>query len=375
MKPKIFVSIDTINVGGPGKGILQFLRCGGNELAQPIIVSFDTGSIEKWQFRDEVQKLDTPFLALKQRMTYDPLLISQAYHLIKKHKVQILQSHGYKGHVLCLALKIMAGLPWIAFVHGWTSEDFKIKLYSKLDRFILGFADRVVVVSESLKKQLNMNWIDGKKVRTIVNATDPSEYKELSIHRSVRDAHGIKDDEKVVGVIGRFSPEKGHKDFIDAFRLVREHIPDIKAMLVGEGQDKDLLMEKVKKYKLDEHVIFTGYQKQMVPYYLTFDLVVIPSLSEGMPNVALEAMLFEKPVVATDVGGIPEVVIDNITGRLVKPMNPELLADAIMNVISDSELMSQYGKAGKKRILSEFNPKTRVDKIISLYRELLSEEI
>lgn len=371
MQPKVLIAIDTINIGGPGKGILQFLKCGGAKKTMPVIVLFDTGTIHKWQFKDELAKLHATIESLRQRVIYDPLLIPQGWKVIKKYGIQILQSHGYKGHVFCFILKMITGLPWVGFVHGWTAEDLKIKLYSKLDRFILRFANKVVIVSESFKKRINLNWVKEEKISTIHNAIDPVEFATVSGDGGIRSRYGLRDDERIIGVVGRFSPEKGQEIFIDAFRLVRDSVPNIKAMLVGEGQNKGILIEEVKKYGIEKDVIFTGYQEEMAQYYKAFDVVVMPSLSEGMPNVALEAMLFQKPVIATNVGGMAEVVIDGITGKVIEPKNSQLMAREIIQLVSNSDLMDRYGRAGRERVISEFNPNVRVQKIIDLYKEIL----
>lgn len=374
LRPKIFVSIDTEKVGGPGKGVLQFFKSGGSELSDPLVVLFDDGSMGKWQFKEALINAGMPFDILKQRMTYDPFLIPQAYRLIKSKGVQILQSHGYKPHVLCLALKLMTGLPWIAFVHGWTAENLKIEFYAKLDRFILRFADKIVVVSNAIKNRLNLNWIDEKKIKTIYNAIEPSEYDDLSLSNDIRNIYGISEKEKIIGVVGRFSPEKGQLYFLDAFKLIKDRFANVKAMLVGDGQDKEKILQKIKEYKLEKDVILTGYQEKITQFYKAFDVVVMPSLSEGMPNVALEAMLFEKPVIATNVGGIPEVVIDKVTGSIVPSQAPELLANQIIRIIDDPNLALEYGNAGRERVLAEFIPRKRVERIIELYTDLISNK-
>ncbi len=373
MQPKVLIAIDTINIGGPGKGILQFLKCGGAKKSKPVIVLFDTGTIQNWQFRDELQKLHATIESLRQRMIYDPLLIPQGWKVIKKYGIQILQSHGYKGHVFCLILKMITGLPWVGFVHGWTAEDLKIRLYSKLDRFILRFANKVVVVSESFKKRINLNWVKEEKIRIIPNAIDPAEFEAVFVDGDIRNRYGLRDDEKIIGVVGRFSPEKGQEIFIDAFKVVKDSLPNVRAMFVGDGQNKGALIEKVKKHGIEKDVIFAGYQEKMAQYYKSFDLVLMPSLSEGMPNVALEAMLFQKPVIATNVGGVPEVVTDGVTGRIIEPQNPELMAREIIQLVSDPNLMGRYGKAGRERAISEFNPDARVQKIIDLYKEIFQK--
>lgn len=368
-RPRVLITIATTILGGPGKGLLQFMKYGGMVLCEPLVCNFLVTSSQPWQFRDEFVMAGVPFTPLRQRCTYDPLLIVQAYRLVRKNRIQVLQSHGYKTHLLCLILKMLTGLPWIGFVHGWTDENWKIRLYRALDLVLLRFADRSVVVAESLRGQLVIAGIDESRIVTIRNAIEAVQ-TPVEAGAQVRHRYGVAEDDCLVGVVGRFSPEKGHTHFIEAMRRLVSERPRFRAMLVGEGQEEQTLRDQVARSGLEDHVIFTGYQKDVSPFFRAFSLLVLPSLSEGMPNAALEAMAFGTPVVATRVGGVPEVVIDGVTGILVEAADPGALADAMKSLIDDAGRAISYGKAGMARVRSDFDPHVRANKIIALYHEL-----
>jgi glycosyltransferase involved in cell wall biosynthesis len=370
--PRIFIAMATRNIGGPGKGLLQFFRCGGKELCSPYVCSYSlSDDLYKWPFREAVEALSVPFLTVRQRLAIDPLLIFQAYSLICKHNLQILQSHEYKSHVLCLALKIFTGRPWVGFVHGWTTENWKVRLYHSFDRIILRFADRIVIVAESMRSKVTAMGIDGSKIVTIKNAIDLKVSAQVDESAQVRSRFGVKDNEKLIGVIGRLSSEKGQIYFLEALKLISAKHQRVKGILVGDGPDEGLLRAKIKSLGLEESTIFAGYQVEVAPFFQACDLVVLPSLSEGMPNAALEAMQYEKPVVATRVGGVSEVIIDNLTGLLVEPADPKALADAVLSLLENPVCAAKYGLAGRLRVEEEFDPRIRVEKIVELYRELL----
>lgn len=369
MRPRVLIAIATDAIGGPGKGLLQFLRCGGADRCEPLMTSFWMGPPGRWPFGDAVHRTKVPFAVLTQRWTLDPLLIPQALRIVREHRIQILQSHGYKGHLLCLALRLCTGLPWIAFVHGWTEENRKIALYTKLEKTIVRFADRVVAVSDSIVRRLNADWIGREKIVIIHNAVDPEEHGGDG--GDIRREWGVGSD-PLVGVVGRLSPEKGQLYFVEALALLMERFPRLKGMLVGDGQDREQLERRVRELGLGERVLFAGHQERMAPFYRAFDLVVLPSLSEGMPNAALEAMLFARPVVATRVGGIPEVVVDGVTGTLVPERSPEALAGAVATLLGEPSRRERYGAAGRERVMAEFSPRSRVDRIVTLYEELLA---
>ncbi len=374
MNPKVFICIATDEVGGPGKGLLQFFKCGGLEKCNPLITGFGRFNQKPGIFEATVKNNHYPFVRLFQNVTYDPRLILQALRIIKDFKPDILQSHSYKSHVICFFLKYLTGRPWIAFFHGWTSGGLKIKCYKYLDKCLLGFADRVVVVSNGMASGLNQRWIGKHKISTIYNAVDPDEYSLTLANTNIREQYGISNTIPLVGVVGRFSQEKGHRYLIEALPKIIREFPELKVMLVGEGPLQDEIQQQVEKAGLKSQVIFTGYQSNVQDFYRAIDLLVLPSLSEGMPNVALEAMLFGKPVVATRVGGVPEVVVDGETGILVDAQNSEQLAAAIIRLIKKPAMRRDFGFYGRKQVLDQFNPAKRVMDIIDLYLDLLESK-
>ena len=374
MRPKLFINIATNEIGGPGKGILQFLRCGGGDICDPVIVGFCLSN-KKGSFDKALEEALLPHERLIQRRTYDPFLVPQAMRIVKNYKTDILQSHGYKSHLICLVLKYMTGLPWVAFFHGWTSGGYKIKFYNYLEKVLLGFADRVVPVSQSMVNKLNHKWIDKKKIWVIHNAVDPGEYSIEADHEYVRARYGVKCDEPLVAVIGRLSPEKGHRFLIDALPEIHRELPKLKVMFIGDGPLRENLQQRVTLLNLSKSVIFTGFQNELGGVYRGIDLLILPSLSEGMPNVALEAMLFGKPVVATRVGGVPEVVLDGKTGILVDRANSQQLAYAIIKMFKNPDLLRSQGMAGRERVLKDFNPAQRVKKIAALYEDVLTRKV
>lgn len=373
MKPRVLIVIDTYNIGGPGKGLIQFLTNGGLELCQPVLAGFWRGPERAWQFRDAAELTGVQFEVLKQRHGFDPSVIKEAIRLVRENNITILQSHGYKAHVICYFVRLMTKLPWVAFVHGWTSENIKVKAYNLIDKVMVRFADRIVPVSVDLKKRLHLSSACEKKVRVISNAVDTA--KTDCIDEDIRKKYDIGCDDFLIGVVGRLSPEKGHVDFILAMKLMVITNPLIKAIFVGEGQERLAIETAIRENALQGCIFMAGYQQDVSAYYRAFDLVVMPSHAEGMPNAALEAMVHAKPVVATRVGGIPEVVVDGVTGCLVPPRNPEALSEAILVIASNSSMMAAFGVAGKDLVSGKFNPQERAKNIVAVYHELLGSVV
>jgi glycosyltransferase involved in cell wall biosynthesis len=370
MNPRIMILIDTYAIGGAGKVILQFLKSGGTDVCAPVVTGFWRGPRAAWLFRDAVETLGVKFEVLVQKFAFDPLVIYDALKLTRAHKTQILESHGYKGHVVCLALKRWTGLPWIAYVHGWTSENKKVALYNQLDRSIVRFADRVVAVSGAVSSRVRIPKRAQKKIVVINNAADPANCGDGI---NARDSLKVSNDDVLVGVVGRLSPEKGQRYLLEAIHLIPPDVP-LKAVLVGDGQEYKTLSEEIAKRNLSGRVMMVGFQADVTPFYRACDIIALPSLAEGMPNAALEAMSFGRAIVATDVGGIPEVVIDGETGLLVPPRNPEALAAALTRLVSHRDQIRKLGLAGNLRAEREFNPTDRVEKVANVYREVMRHD-
>ena len=369
MKPRVFIAMASSILGGPGKGLVQFFKNGALEACHPLCITYVSDYKRKSEFSQAIEEAGSRVVPLRQKRMFDPSLISQALKVVRSEKINVLQSHGYKSHVLCAALHCRTGLPWIAFVHGWTSENMKIRMYHFLEKTLVSFATRVVAVSDSISRRLV--FVSGDKIRVIPNAVDPAEVEIGNSSRNVRASLDIPPQAFVAGVVGRFSPEKGQTYFLRALALARERFPLLIGILVGDGQDRQALEAEAAALGVYGAIHFIGHVTDVAEYYRAMDLVVMPSLSEGMPNVALEAMLFGKALVATGVGGIPEVVLDGVTGLIVQPKDSDQLASAMCSLLQSRALLETYGLAGRQRVLDEFNPALRTRRILDLYQEVL----
>ena len=370
--PRPFIAMATGILGGPGKGLVQFFRHGGLDGCAPLVIDyhrgFETGETE---FAAAVRSVGVPMAKLVQKTTFDIRLVDQALPLLREYRINILQSHGYKSHVLCWLLRRKTGLPWIAFVHGWTRENLRVRVYNGIEQVMLLAADEVVAVSESLRQRL----LPSVRTRCVVipNALAPEELGECEDRSSIRSRLGFPDDAVVVGLVGRLSPEKGHSVFLRALAAARAKDARLHALLVGGGPDHDRLVREVGDLGLQGVCVFTGHVKGLASYYRAMDIQVMPSFTEGMPNVALEGMYMALPLIASRVGGIPEVVVDGETGFLLRSEDEEAFADVMLELAADSEKRQMMGKSGKCRIEAEFSPAVRAERFLQLYEDVLSQ--
>lgn len=370
MKPKVLIMIATDPIGGPGKGLFQFFKYAPREEFDYVLCNFDVKDHLFGQFIQEARRLGLNMLLLRQRLAIDPWLIPEARRIVVKHGINVIQTHSYKANVLGFCLRLLWGKPWIAFAHGYTHGGWKIRIYQLIDKIVLRYADRVIAVSESMKTLLVQLGVQEEKIRLIYNAIElPHQNPEGAT--VVRDRHGLAPDRKVIGVIGRLSPEKGLMDFLKALEQTITSMPNVVALLVGEGPDQAALEQFATSHGLGERVVFTGYQEKVADYYQALDLLVLPSLTEGLPNVVLEAMSFGVPVLATNVGGVSEIInADN--GVLVPPGDPDTLAAKMVELLRDDVSRRIIGCRGRDSLFPRFAPDHRVRQILSVYNELLS---
>ena len=369
---RVLVMIAIGRVGGPLKGIFQYLSHADPARWSPLLGLFQVVGRPTSDAIQEAGSRGVPHVVLKQARRFDAGLIGQARAVVNRQQVSLVQSHGYKTHVLAWRLKRSMGLPWVGFAHGWTAETWRVRLYHKLDYYFLRSADRVIAVSEDLASRLRRRGIRPERILTIHNAVDDDEGLSDCEPGAFRRSLGIGPGAPLIAVVGRLSPEKGQAVFLESFRRLLSARPDARAALVGEGIDTETLKQQAARLGLEQSVHFAGYQRHVAPIYKDVDLIVVPSVQfEGIPNVLLEAMSAQRPVVATSIGGIPEVVRHEQEALLVPPGDSLALAEAMRRVLDDPSLREQLVHQGKRRVLARHSPAARAERIFEVYESLI----
>ncbi|PKN64999.1 MAG: hypothetical protein CVU57_12815 [Deltaproteobacteria bacterium HGW-Deltaproteobacteria-15] len=371
--PRVMILIAAKHITtGPMKGILQLLKYSGQSEYIFHLFNFRLNqdcNADQFEYATLQHGIKTQFL-YQGKCGYISL-IRQARQFVRANDINIIQTHGYKPSIIGLFIKLQCGVKWICAMHGRTTENFKIRIYHMFDRFVQNFADRVVFVSKA-ERQRTFCRGGRNRIRIIYNAVDlarPAATSELK--DSLRERMSISNHARVVSVIGRLSPEKGVDVFIHAFAKVAKSIPEAHAVLVGDGQERLALEAYIDSLGLRSRVHFAGYTETPGDFINASDLIVLPSRSEGMPNVALEAMALEKPVIATMVGGIPEIIEHGVSGLLVPPQNPAAIAEATKRLLRDPCLAKRLAKAGRSCVRKYFSPEQRAEAWFEMYRELL----
>ena len=231
--------------------------------------------------------------------------------------------------------------------------------------------DRIVVVSENSRESYLRNYRpDPRKVVTIHNGIDLTRFRNTASRGRTRRELGIADGDVVAVVIGRLTAGKGHDTLFDALPRALSGAPELRFLIVGNGPLEAELRRRVGSAGLEERTLFTGFRSDVPDLLAAADLFVLPSHGESFPLTVLEAMAAALPVVATDVGGVPEAVVDGRTGLLVPPADAASLADALVRVGTDADLRRSMGEAGRVRAEREFDERRSIGALMDLYSGL-----
>jgi len=234
--------------------------------------------------------------------------------------------------------------------------------------------DKIICNSRAVRNRFTKEKIDAK-IRTIINGVDLSEFNPESNGSVIRKEFNIDEDELVVGTIGRIDPEKGYEYFLESARIILQDIKGVRFLVIGEASDnpsfeKSLHAMSVEK-GIDKKTIFTGYRRDIPQLLAGMDVVVLPSGIDACSRILFESMAMQKPLVAANAGGTPEVVQDGITGLLVNPGDSSEMAKCIKRLLDDKNLSEQYGKAGRKRVEEMFTIERNIKETENVYLERL----
>lgn len=299
-------------------------------------------------------------------------MIGELARRLRTLGVDVLCAHGYKADLVGRAATWMLGIPCVAISHGYTAETRKVRLNESLDRTSLRFMDAIACVSEAQAVKIRALGIAPSRIRTIRNAIDPANYGTGTPEARRRlEAFFARPPERIVGAIGRLSPEKGFPVFVDAAARFAAAHPEIGVVVFGDGRERALMEERIAAHGLADRFILAGFATDLAALTPALDLLVLPSFTEGLPVVVLEGLASRVPVVATAVGGTPEVIGDGSCGRLVPAGDAASLAGAIVDVLGDETRRRAMGEAGRRKVEAEFTHAAQAHAYAALFDELL----
>ena len=369
--------------------VLQFLnesvRAGAEEVAFELFRRLDPGKYKSYlvcppalvkAFSGDWQGDGTVMHELK---LDDPWQWPQARNFVRflrDEKIDVVHAHMIRGALAAVPLARLAGVPVVVHTcHGreiWRTSWIKRQFW--IDRRITNWSDATIAVSEATASHLlHDKKLNPKKVKVIRNGRTLNGFKPDRVaQQQLAESVGIRPGTSVVGVFARLEPQKAHKYLVEALPAIRQKVPQLRVLFVGDGALRKELEEQVARLGLNDVVAFTGYRHDAMELMSLCDVVALPSIHEGMPLVPIEAAALGVPVVATGVDGTKEVVADGITGILVPPQQPQPLADAISQLLLNSAERTRMGEKARARAKEEFTLERQIQVTADFYDALLA---
>ncbi|NOT47723.1 MAG: glycosyltransferase [Acidobacteria bacterium] len=350
-----------------------YLACGLSERgAKQFFVSQD--SFEPPYWLKDCQSVDYTNLGVSGRLRF-PWAVQRLARFLKEKKIDILHTHLFDAALIGLAAAQIAGtrVRVVSRHHLDETAILGTRVHSFLDKWTNEVADCVVVPSEATRRYMTeVEKQSGENIRVIPYGFDFNALNATEEDRErVRAEFGVGKS-FVIGCVGRFFKNKGHRYLFEAIQKLKTEFPGVKVLLLGSG-DRQYLEKDIAELDLGQNVIFAGFRNDIPACMKAMDLLVHPSLSESFGQVIVEAMCVGTPVVATSVGGVPEIVENEKTGIVVRPRDSNELYTAIKRLIKDADLRSKFGEAGRESVLDKFNVQLFVERQWACYRELFDQ--
>jgi glycosyltransferase involved in cell wall biosynthesis len=295
---------------------------------------------------------------------------SRIRKLINKYNYNIVHSHTSHAHSLAFLASIGTGVTRLVT----RRVDFSIFRHSflKLSGIKYRFmADYYVAISQKIKEVLVNDGISDQRIFVVHSGIDPQRFMQATGDHLMSE-FDIRENQKVVINVAHLAGHKGQKYLVRAIPQVLAKLPDTRFFIIGKGELMDELKETASELGLKRELIFTGFRNDVADFYQIADLYVMSSLQEGLGTAVLDALALAKPVVATKAGGLPEIVHDGKTGRLVAAADPAALAHGIVDMLTRVEAAKAMANAGRTLVQNCFSIDAMVDNNIEVYKKVLA---
>ena len=377
MKSKVIHVITKLELGGAQKVTLMTLERLPRDRYELGLVTGPDGLLVDWATRIEgLEPVWMPSLIREVRPIQDLKALFSMLRLFRREKPQIVHTHSSKAGILGRWAARLAGVPFIFHTaHGFGFHDFQRPLvkrvYVWLERITSKITTKLVVVSYANAEKGERNGVfqrgDWILCRDAISVT---EFMQPGPRRQKLSEWGIPNNKLVVGMIACLKPQKSPIDFVDVAARVLKENPQAHFVLAGDGELRPQVESRIEEHGIGRHFTLLGWQTDMPEVYRNLDIVVLTSLWEGLPCVFSEAMAGDLPIVATNVDGAREAIVDGENGFLHEPHDVEGMAKSVLKLLQDPRLRQTMGNRGKSRVM-EFDISTSVANLESAYRECL----
>lgn len=310
--------------------------------------------------RAEIEKLDVELHAWHTRGKFDPVTLWKLFRLIKREKVDIINTHLTTASWMGSLAGKLTGVPVVAHVHAADSKTF------------FQYANYLVAVAQGVKDHLTAQGVASKRIPLLYYGIDLERYSNPLPTAEAKKRLGLPAEARTVGVVGHLSERKGHRFLLEALHRAQDKTGPVHALFAGEGVLEGALREQAGELGLADRVHFLGFRRDVVDVVSAFDVFVLPSMKEGLSIAVMEAMALRRPVIATAIAGMPEVVHDGETGLLVPAADSEALSKALERMFCDRNLSEKFARSGREFLESHFDQRMRLREVDETFQRIVA---
>jgi glycosyltransferase involved in cell wall biosynthesis len=369
--------------GGPERAVLLAATAArryhpraarNGEVTETLCFLRRVGEDELWVDRRALE-LGLESQVIEERWALEPRTLGRLRRLVREHSIQIVHAHDYKADLYAYLLARLEGVIPVATAHGWPVRTLRERLvYYPGDRALLRSFPVVFAVANDLRQQL-VGRREGdlaSRIETLPNAVDVEAFKaDAGSRERVRREWGLSEGERVVGSLGRLDPEKRPGLLVEAFAGVAAKRPELRLVVAGDGSRGRELENEAQRRGVRDRCLALGHRADAEVVHRGFDVFVQASDSEGSPYSLLEAMATGTPVIATAVGGVPELIRNGVDGLLIAPGDAPALASAIEETLRSPEAAARRAASARSRVCAERSLRAREERMVEHYRRLL----
>lgn len=372
---RVLALIEGSHVTGPAKCLIEIAGYGKKYAGTGVRLDITPVIFTRADFRPDpliraLENAGLSFASIHENRRFDTSVFEQVRALVCRLQPDIIQTHMAKSHFIVRYSGAAVRLPWLAFHHGYTKVDLKVRFYNQFDRWSLRGADHIVAVCGMFANRLKARGIPPQRITVQHNSVDRFVMPDPAETAALKLSLGLNGPEPVLLAVGRLSTEKGFADLVEAAALLSSRTSNFRLVIVGEGPERPRLETAIQRFKLSGRVLLAGHTNRIAPYYALASMLVISSHSEGSPNMLLEGMAARLPVVATAAGGIPEIVRHDKEALLVPCGDPVRLSQAMYDLLEDPERADQLAAAALEAALNRYSISARYEALAGLLRTL-----
>jgi glycosyltransferase involved in cell wall biosynthesis len=386
MKKKVIRVIARLNIGGPAIHVILLSAKLNPDQYETLLVSGkeapNEGNMLDLAEREGVEPLVIPNLGRELNPLSDFSTLIKLYRLFRKEKPDIVHTHTAKAGTVGRIAALLAGVPVIVHtfhghvLHGYFGK-WKTKFFQTVEQVLARCSSTIIAVSQQCKDDLVQYKIgtdDSIQMIPLGLDLDRFQSTDLEARKTLRKEWGIPHDAIVFGMIARMVPIKRHEDLFRAIPAVLEKHPDVYFAIVGDGERRDELETLVEELQIGHRCILVGFRSDLERVYQAIDCSVLTSGNEGLPVAIIESLSSGTPVVATNVGGVSELIEDGKSGFLAEAYNIESISDALCKMISNSERFDEMGRISQEETLKKYSIHRLVKDVDECYQQIVDNQ-